>query len=118
MKKLIRKLLFIYILFILFLIISYLYRYCLPNGYYTLVLVDDDLVTSRLKHAKVIFSSGSANETLIGTSQVNNFPVGVDKKETKSNDDDDDVPVTQTVGFIVGITLGCVALAAILGCIW
>ena len=100
---------------VIFLIVRSLHsRYCLANGYYTLNLQDMELWETRKKHAKVVFSSGSANATLEGTVQVMNFPVGVPWKSNK-NSDNDDTPVTETVGFIVGITVACVVTAVLVG---
>lgn len=92
-------------------------RSCLPNGYYTLELEDTELWETRRKHAKVIFSSGSANATLDGTVKFENFPVGVPWKTNKHNNDDD-TPLTESVGFIVGITIACVVVAVLIGFAW
>jgi hypothetical protein len=89
-------------------------RYCLTDGYYTLNLQDTELWETRKKHAKVIFSSGSANVTMEGTVEVMDFPVGVPWKSNKHGDNDD-TPVTETVGFIVGITIACVVVAVLVG---
>jgi hypothetical protein len=90
----------------------------LPNGYYSLTLQDTDLFATRRKHAKVIFSSGSANVTMEGTVQFENFPVGVPWEPKKQSNDDDDSPVTESVGFIVGITIACIVVALVIGFAW
>lgn len=51
--------------------------------------------------------------TMEGTVEIKNFPVGVPWKTNKH--DDDDTPLTESVGFIVGITIGCVVLAVLIG---
>jgi hypothetical protein len=111
----------------------------LKNGNYTLNLQDTELWENRKKHAKVIFSSGSANVTMEGTVEVSDFPVGgglsssaspsslptsqptsqptlPEKSNKQSNDDD--TPVTESAGFIVGITIGCIAVAVLIGFAW
>jgi hypothetical protein len=52
-----------------------------------------------------------------GTVEVMDFPVGVPWKSNKKSNDDD-TPVTESVGFIVGITIGCVAVAVLIGFAW
>lgn len=71
------------------------------------------------RHAKVVFSGAGVSTTLDGKTGVLSAkillePQGFsdDDATTESNDDDD---VTKTAGFIAGITIACVVLAAVGG---
>lgn len=91
-------------------------RYCLSEGTYTVALDDSALFRERVKHAMVVFSSDSGyteSVTLIG-SNSSVYYLG-DLKNKNSNDDD--TPIYQTTGFIVGIVIGGFVFLCCAACI-
>lgn len=99
------------------LLLSILKRFCLKDGYYTLVLNDTALYSSRMKHAKVVFTTDTANATLLGTTVVYDFPVG-NANKALSDDDDGSNAITSSLGFIVGMTIAGIVIIAVAACWW
>ncbi|CAE7445591.1 aprX_2 [Symbiodinium microadriaticum] len=90
-------------------------RYCLPPGTYEVHLNDTAMEAMSSRHAKVVFSgSGMDSVTLDGQTGVTSGSVTLVSQDfKKSSNDDDDTPITSSLGFIIGMAVGGAVLLVV-----
>jgi hypothetical protein len=81
----------------------------LAPGAYTFNLDDSAMFALSGRHAKVIFSGNGVDVTLNGQTGDVTSTSELEKQSSKSNDDDDE-PITSSLGFIIGVAVGGVVL--------